>query len=207
MINDKKTNRLMSIRKIKITPFLIFAVVALIYAIRYNLFNFWTLKGGASLIGIYAIAALGISVVLIVSDRQFLKRFTLRRVYLIESIIISLIGIFYLHHNRRLICELDNSVDYFVIVYDIGGEPKLDYSFPFSKKMVIDKNGIYLIRDKDNFKNSNKIIRQDLKSHSTKIYNVNILDKPYRTELITINNTPVDFDSLEIKIENLLIRE
>ena len=190
--------------KIKITPFLILSVLAIVYSLRNHLFDFWTLTGGTSLIGVFAIAALGISVILFVIDRQLLKKIDLKKVYLIELITIVLIGILYLNQKAQLICELNDDVEYFVIVYEVEGQPKLTNSFPFNKRIKIEKNGIYLTIDKDKFSNGANIIRVDLKSHSSKIYNMKINGKTYRTDFMTINNSGMQFDSVEFRIDSLI---
>lgn len=190
-----------------ITPFLILSVISLIYSIWNHLFDFWTLTGGASLIGVFAIAGLVVSIILFLIDRKLLRIYNLKNVYLIEIVVIILIGIFYFYETRRLICELNDDVEYFVIVYGIEAQPGLNYSFPFNKKISIDNNGCYLVNNEDNFSNGNKIIRTNIKSNTSIVHNLKVDDKVYKTELVTINNFKVDYDSLETKIGNLIQRK
>ena len=191
-------------RNIKITPFLIFSIIVLIYAIRNHLFDFWTLRGGTSLIGVFALVAVGISIILFLVDRQLLIKFRIKKVFIIEVVLILLLLVLYQYNKRQLICDLSENVDYFVIVFEVEGQPNLSYSFPFDKKIKIQENGIYLINDRDKISNGNKILRTGLKSHSSKIYNISINDKIYRSEFITINNPNVQFDSIESKIKSLI---
>lgn len=78
--------------KFKITPFLILTIVLVIYSIIHlHLFDFWTLDGGMSAIGVNAIALVIFSGIILFIDRFLLKKLKLKWIFLIEIAAILLV--------------------------------------------------------------------------------------------------------------------
>ncbi|MFD2517722.1 hypothetical protein [Salinimicrobium flavum] len=77
--------------KLIVTPFnLTILALVLLSIFKLHLFNFWTLDGGSSLVGLYAVGALIISLFLFVADRLLMKNLTYKKAFLIEIVLVAI---------------------------------------------------------------------------------------------------------------------
>ena len=198
-------------KNIKITPFFIVALVLVYYSIfEFHLFNFWTLKGGESAIGVNAIISLCSSIILFFVDRKINKHYLLKKTILIELLIIVAYfssNLFY-SNNKKLICKIDDNVEFFVIIYGVEKQMELDDSFPFNKSIEIQKNNIYVTQSTHLFKGIPEIIGKTKKSLASISHQTIVKDKTYYSEIIFFDNCleETQIDSLKNRIDIKLIQ-
>lgn len=195
--NSKKNNEQLilkqdniTFKKIKITPFLIINIILLFLSIvKFHLFNFWTLRGGESLVGVFALWSLLIVIILFLFNKILITYLNLKKVYIIELslILIFLTTVFY--NSRRIIYNVEKNVDYFAVVYNIENANDLDYSyyFLFSKKIKVIKNGIYFTKITNDFDNMPDVIMEKRISISRSSYTDTVNSKIYKYDIVIYN--------------------
>ena len=195
-------------KKIKITPFIIIILILLYLSIwKYHLLNFWTLRGGESLIGIFALGFIGLAIILFIIDKILIKKLHLKKVIFIELGIIISISLIGAYNSKKLICNLNKDVDYFAIVYNVENATELSTSFPFNKKIRIRENGAYLTKTPKIFNNMPIIEGRDYNVISSYPFKDTIGTKIYKYEIITINKVPdTVVKEFKIKIHDTLVK-
>lgn len=176
--------------KLKFTPFLLCAIVLVILSVsRFHLFDFWILRGGESLIGIYALGSVLGALVTFTLDRYFINTFNnTGKVWIIEMIILAVLALSHSYYTRRIQCEVGGDVDYFGIVYNVESAPKLDYSFPFDKKLRIEVDTVIFTSTLDEFKGLPDIHGRTYNNLSSSANFLNVGGRRYEYQIITFDS-------------------
>ena len=189
-----------------ITPFRLVILVLLYFSIfEFGLPNIKDSSGGSAMGLTYAILILPLAVSVFFLDLLLLKFLTLLKVYLIELLTIFLICTFAIYSENKLVCNANENIDCFVIVYGVENEIKAKNSFPFNHEFDIPQNGICLIDVPTSLNKMPEIVGRNFNSLTSQNYEETIRNRVYECEIIRFDNVSSSkIDSMKMEVRKLL---
>ncbi len=192
----------------KPTLFFILGITIIIIGLPIGLYGL-TLSGGGSLGGVLILLGIFIVAVIVIIDRLFATKFKSRKINQVELILLLIGIICYSFKQREILIDLsDKKTDYFILIENNGTliNSKLNYSFPFDKKMSfhnniaiinsITKNYQQLTLDSPNNWNSKRMQTWNMNDFKIRFYsngnlkfNKTVIDSILKKEIKTITLT------------------
>lgn len=177
----------------KPTLILVIAIIIIIIGIPSGIYGL-TLNGGASLGGVLILIGVFITFLILLLDRFFVSFVNYKKLNFFEFLFLIITVTLYSYFNRNITIELTNPDAEFLIVIENNGSlknSKIEYSFPFNKKIKTNKN--YIISK--NVTNDVDIIPPKKWNNS---YYYNIYNYKKYPKVVLFANTESKMDSIKI---------